>query len=168
MPPPRATPYLAAIIAGFGAALAGLLLAGTLMAEECPLSAPLVLRDLQSGFAGETGTVWTIAPDCSFTVARQIGRKIMEPHRSGRLTAVQQQELGQMMERMPEVEAAPQPGSPPRANARRLTLAYGSREAALSLPPGGGEIGGLQPPHGDSRARHLLEAVTMVKKMLGN
>jgi hypothetical protein len=40
------------------------------MAEECPLSAPLVLKDTQSGFAGETGDVWTIAPDCSFTVAR--------------------------------------------------------------------------------------------------
>ena len=37
------------------------------MAEECPLTAPLTLKDSQSGIAGETGTVWTIAPDCSFT-----------------------------------------------------------------------------------------------------
>jgi hypothetical protein len=168
MPPPRAKPSFAVIAAGLGAALAGLLLAGTLMAQECPLSAPLTLKDLQSGVVGETGTVWTIAPDCSFTVARQVGRKVMEPHKSGRLTAAQQQELGQMMDRMPQVEAAPRPAAPPPVNARRLTLTYGSREAALTLPPGGADIAGQRAPQGDSRASHLLEAAEMVKKMLGN
>ena len=43
------------------------------MAEESLLSAPLIVKDLQGGFVGETGTVWTVAPDCSFTVARQTG-----------------------------------------------------------------------------------------------
>ena len=168
MPPPRAKASFPTVATGFGAALAGLLLAGTLMAQECPLSAPLTLKDLQSGFAGETGTVWTISPDCSFTVARQIGRKIMEPHKSGRLTAAQQEELGQMIDRMPQVEADPQPAAPPPANARRVSLAYGSRQASLALPPGGGDIGRLHAPPGDARGRHLLEAAAMVKRMLGN
>ena len=53
------------------------------MAEECPLTAPLTLKDSQSGIAGETGTVWTIAPDCSFTVARHIGPKVLDPYKQG-------------------------------------------------------------------------------------
>lgn len=164
---PNAMPFFPAIAAGIGA-LAGLLLAGTLMAQECPLSAPLTLKDLQSGFAGETGTVWTIAPDCSFTVARQVGLKIMQPHRRGRLSPTQQQELGEMMERMPQAAAGPQPGAPPPANARRLSLSYGGREAVLSLPPGGGEIGRLGALPSNPHARHLLDAAAMVKEMLGN
>ena len=70
------------------------------MAQECPISAPLVLKDTQSGFAGETGSVWTIAPDCSFTIARQIGPKVLEPHKHGRLTSQQQAQLSDMMQRM--------------------------------------------------------------------
>src|SRR5216684_9024810 len=50
-----------------------------------PLSTALVLKDTQGGFAGETGMVWTIAPDCSYTVARQIGLKALDPHKQGRL-----------------------------------------------------------------------------------
>jgi len=46
------------------------------VAQECPLSAALTLKDTQYGFAGETGTVWTIAPDFTFTIARHIGLKI--------------------------------------------------------------------------------------------
>jgi hypothetical protein len=46
-----------------------LLNSGTIMSQKCPLSARLTLKDTQSGFAGETGTMWTIEPDCTFTIA---------------------------------------------------------------------------------------------------
>jgi hypothetical protein len=39
------------------------------MAQECPLWAALTIKDTQYGFAGATGTVWTIAPDFTFTIA---------------------------------------------------------------------------------------------------
>ncbi len=45
------------------------------MAQECPLSAALTLKDTQYGFAGATGTVWTIEPDFTFMIARHIGFK---------------------------------------------------------------------------------------------
>src|SRR5689334_13449729 len=63
------------------------------LAQECPLSAPLVLKDTQDGYFGQSGTVWKIAPDCDFTVAQQIGRKISEPLKRGRLTSKQRIQL---------------------------------------------------------------------------
>jgi hypothetical protein len=74
-------------------ALLGLLISGTNMAQETSQSAPLVVKDLQSGFAGETGRVWTISPDGGYTVARQIGLKVLEPDQHGRLTPEQWAQL---------------------------------------------------------------------------
>jgi hypothetical protein len=62
-------PQLAAA-AGISLAFLGLLFSETVMAEECPPSAPLVLKDTQSGFAGETGNVWTIALPAPFIITK--------------------------------------------------------------------------------------------------
>ena len=88
--------------------LAGLLSPGTTIAKECPLSAPLTLKDTQSGFAGETGTVWTIAPDCNFTIARQIGVKVLEPLKRGHLTIDQQARLKDMLDRSAQFDLSKQ------------------------------------------------------------
>src|SRR5438045_7179415 len=93
-------PRFAAGAMRFGLALSGLLISVTIMAQECPLSAPLTIKDTQSGFAGETGTVWTIAPDCSYTVSRQIGLQTLDPHKQGRLTQEQQAQLRKLLDRI--------------------------------------------------------------------
>ena len=137
------------------------------MAEECPLSAPLVLRDTQSGVAGETGNVWTIAPDCSFTVARQIGLNVLQPHRQGQLTAQQRLQLKQMMDRMTATALPEQLGSGPQLNARRITLAYGGKQSVLTLPPGGGDLGALRAAAGDDSTRLMLDLANDLKSMAG-
>src|SRR5215468_4398821 len=71
---------------------------GTVLAQQCPLTAPLTIKDTQDGFAGQTGTVWTIAPDCTFVVAHQIGPR-SDPIKQGRLTAGQQARLGEQLAR---------------------------------------------------------------------
>ena len=93
-----------ALLAGVMAA--GLLLSGASMAEECPLTAPLIVKDIQGGFVGQTGTVWTVAPDCSFTVARQTGPKTADPHKQGRLTPDQEKRLAALLARI-ELAALP-------------------------------------------------------------
>jgi hypothetical protein len=110
------------------------------MAQDCPLPTPSTLKDTQSGFAGETGTVWTIAPDCSFTVARQIGLKTLDPHNQGRLTSDQQAQLKQSLDRMAAANLPNQLGGAPQVNARQITLAYGGKQAMVTLPPGGGDL----------------------------
>ena len=137
------------------------------MAEECPLSAPLVLKDTQSGVAGETGNVWTIAPDCSFTVARQIGLNMLQPHKQGQLTPQQRLQLKQMMDRMTAMTLPEQLGSGPQVNARRITLAYGGKQSVLTLPPGGGDLGALRAAAGDNSTRLMLDLANDLKSMAG-
>ena len=137
------------------------------MAEECPLSAPLVLKDTQSGVAGETGNVWTIAPDCSFTVARQIGLNVLQPHKQGQLTPQQRLQLKQMMDRMTATALPEQLGGGPQVNARHITLAYGGRQSVLTLPPGGGDLASLRAAAGDDSTRLMLDLANDLKSMAG-
>ena len=136
------------------------------MAQECPLSAPLTVTDTQAGFAGETGTVWTISPDCSFTVARQIGLKVLDPHKQGRLSAEQQAHLRDLMNRMAAAPLPKETGTP-QVNARRITLSYGSQQSILSLPPGG-DVGTLGATAGDGPAGRMLELAHTLKGMTGS
>ena len=138
------------------------------MAEECPLSEPLVLKDTQSGFAGETGNVWTIAPDCSFTIARQIGLNVLEPHKQGQLTPEQRAQLKQLLDRMTAAALPEQLGGGPQVNARRITLAYGGKQSVLNLPPGGGDLGTLRAAAGDDSTHLMLDLADNVKAMTGS
>ena len=153
--------------AAIGLAFLGLLVSEKVMAVECPLSAPLVLRDTQSGVAGETGNVWTIAPDCSFTVARQIGLNVLQPHKQGQLTPQQRLQLKQMMERMTATALPEQLGGGPQVNARRITLAYGGKQSVLTLPPGGGDVVALRAAAGDDSTRLMLDLADNLKAMTG-
>jgi hypothetical protein len=127
----------------------------------------LVLRDIQSGFAGETGNVWTIAPDCSFTVARQIGLNVLDPYKQGQLTPQQRTQLKELMDRMTETALPEQLGGRPQVNARRITLAYGGKQSVLSLPPGGGDLGTLRAAAGDDSTRLMLDLADNLKTMTG-
>ena len=137
------------------------------MVEECPLSAPLVLKDMQSGVAGETGNVWTIAPDCSFTVARQVGLNVLQPHKQGQLTPQQRLQLKEMMDRMAATALPEQLGSGLQVNARRITLAYGGKQSVLTLPPGGGDLGALRAAASDDSTRRMLDLANDLKAMTG-
>jgi hypothetical protein len=159
-------PSVTAAAAGIGLLLLGLLVLGKVMAEECPLSAPLVLKDLQSGVAGETGNVWTIAPDCSFTIARQIGLNVLQPHKQGQLTPQQRLRLKEMMDRMTATALPDQLGGP-QVNARRITLAYGGKQSVLTLPAGGGDLKSLRAAAGDDSTRLMLDLADDLKSMTG-
>jgi hypothetical protein len=148
--------------------VAGLLFSGTIMAQQCPLSAPLTVKDTQSGVVGETGTVWTIMPDCSFTVARQIGLKVLDPHKHGRLTAEQQARLKDLLDRMAAAPLPKQLGGGPQVNARRIALSYGGKESVLALAPGDGDSGASRAAAGDDPIGRMLELANTVKGMTGS
>jgi hypothetical protein len=151
---------------GIGIALAGLFVYGVVMAQECPISAPLTLKDTQSGFAGETGTVWTVAADCSFTVARQIGPKTLPPHKRGQLTPEQQAILKDMMGRIAIAALPDKFGAGSPVNARRITLSYAGKQTTMILPPGGGDPGRLRAMAGDGPAGQILELAQTLKQMM--
>jgi hypothetical protein len=151
-----------------GLALIGLLISGTNMAQETSPSAPLVVKDLQSGFAGETGRVWTISPDGSYTVARQIGLKVLEPDQQGRLTPEQWTQLRTLLDRMAVMALPRQLGGEPQVNARRITISYGGMQSVLNLPPAGSDRGASRSAAGDNPTRLILELADNVKAMTGS
>jgi hypothetical protein len=146
-------------------ALSGLLISVTIMAQECPLSAPLTIKDTQSGFAGETGTVWTIAIDCSYTVARQIGLKTLDPDRQGRLTPEQQAQLNELLGRVAAAGLPKQIGAETQVNVRRISLSYDGKDAILTLAPGAGDVASVRSAAGNDAARALLDLADQVKGM---
>jgi hypothetical protein len=148
--------------------MAGIFISGTILAEECPLSAPLVVKDTQDGFAGQTGTVLTIAPDCTFTVAK-IGPKVTDdPFRHGRLTPQHQAQLKELLAHTPLGDIPEQLGrGEPRVNARRVTVSYGTKVSVLTLAPGGGDLNALRAEAGNSPASRLLELAQLLKAMTG-
>ena len=170
MPSPRLRyrrPVLAAAAMRVGLALLGFVISGTNMAQESSLSAPLVLKDLQGGFAGETGRVWTISPDGGYTVARQIGLKELEPDQQGRLTPQQWAQLTTLLDRL-AVTAPRQLGGAPQVNARRITLSYGGKQSVLNLPPAGGDPGASRSAAGDDPTRLILQLADDLRAMTGN
>jgi hypothetical protein len=160
-------PGVVAKMARIGLALALPLIPGTIMAQEHPLSAPLTVTETQGGVAGETGTVWTIAPDYSFTIARRIGLKVLDPHKHGHLAPKQSARLGELLDQMVKTGFQRPLAPPPQVNPHRITLSYGSRQLVLTLPPGGGDIAALRASTGDERAKSLLDLTVAVKDMLG-
>jgi hypothetical protein len=138
------------------------------MAVECPLSAPLVVKETQAGVAGETGTVWAIAPDCSYTVARQFGSKLLAPHKHGQLTAEQQSQLGKLLAKIGSADFSDLAAVPPQVNPRRISLSYGARQLAVTLPPGGGPAAAARDHSAVDRAQPMLELSAAMKAMLGH
>jgi hypothetical protein len=148
-----------------GLTLAALLISPIVMAQNCPLTTPLILKDTQDGFAGQTGTVWAITPGCNFTVAQQIGTKITDPIREGRLTPQQEMLLKEQLNRTAGMPA--QLGDGPQVNARRIMLSYEGRVSVLILPPGGGDLSALRAAVGEGPTGRLLELAETVKRMTG-
>jgi hypothetical protein len=138
------------------------------MAQESSLSAPLVVKDIQSGFAGETGKVWTILPDGSYTVARQIGLKVLEPDQQGRLTPEQWAQLKTLLDRMALMALPRQLGGEPQVNTRRITLSYGGKQSVLNLPPAGADPSGPRSAAGDDPTCLVLELADDLRAMTGS
>jgi hypothetical protein len=171
MPSPRLRyrcPVLAATALRVGLALPGFLISGTNMAQESSQSAPLVLKDVQGGFAGETGRVWTISPDGGYTVARQIGLTELEPDQQGRLTPEQWAELKTLLDRLAVMVLPRQLGGAPQVNARRITLSYGGRQSVLNLPPSGGDASASRTAAGNDPTSLILKLADDLKAMTGS
>jgi hypothetical protein len=130
------------------------------LAQGC---APLTLSDTQDGFAGETGTVWTVTPDCSLTVARRTGPNVADPHGRRLLTAEQQERLKAALAQTAIASLPAQLGGGPRVNARRIAISYEGKVSVLTLAPGGG----LQALYAASEgpARQLLELAVVLESM---
>ena len=141
---------------------------GSALAKGCMLTMTLSVKDTQDGFAGTTGTIWTIEPDCTFRVSRLFGQHVAEPHLQGSLTPEHQARLSAILANTAVAELPAQMGETPAVNARRIAVEYGGKVAVLSMGPGERDRDALRAGGPRDPARRLLEVAEAVKDMLGS
>src|SRR5262249_43532984 len=138
------------------------------LGADCANKVTLTLKDSQGGIAGATGTVWTISPDCSFTVSRFVNAAVAEPHRRGQLTAQQQTALSQLLAEKAASALPPKIGEVAPVNPHQITLEYGGQTSVLHFAPGATDIERIKAAEPGSPARRLLEILASVKDMTGS
>ncbi len=132
-------------------------------AADCPVKPMLTVKDTQDGFAGTTGTIWTIKPDCSYDVARLRGGEVSPPHLKGQLTPEQQSQLAAALSAA-AVETLPaRIGEPAPVNSRQISIEYGGKTAVLNLGMGDPALPGAS----NDTARRVVEIGRVVKAVTG-
>ncbi len=119
------------------AACALVLVAGLAAGEDYlkdgKLTERLVVKDVQGGFAGFTGTQWTVQPDGKWEEARVFNRKV-EVKRSGTLG---KKELAALADELKKYDPATlKDTGKVSANPHVVTVGYGKHSAKLNLRAG--------------------------------
>lgn len=104
--------------------------------KDGKLTATLVFRDTQGGFAGFTGQTYEVKPDGSWTITRVFNQRKFKPHASGKLSKKQLAELAKVLSKNRIKTLPKQSGSRAQANPLLLTLTYGKTKCVCALPPG--------------------------------
>jgi hypothetical protein len=133
-------------------------------AADCPAKPMLTIKDSQDGFAGKTGTIWTIKPDCSYEVARFRGDEVSPPHLKGQLTPEQQSQLAGVLAAAVVGTLPARIGEPAPVNSHDITLDYGGKTTVLNLGMG------TPVPQGPPQdpANRVVEISNVVKSLTGD
>lgn len=109
---------------------AGALRAQDYLTKEGHLTQPLKVVLLQSGFAGVTGTQYTIAPDGAWTIEGVFNAK-KSAKGKGKLSAKDLAKLAAILKKF-DLDGLPaKTGTPPGANPNTTVLTYGKKSASL-------------------------------------
>ncbi len=106
------------------------------LTKDGKLSATLTLKDVQSGFAGFTGVIWTIRPDGSWDRKRIIGRTTRKPDLNGKLSPKQLQQMAGVLTHAQMDKLPARLGKFRGANPHVVTLGWGKQQCAWTLRPG--------------------------------
>lgn len=138
----------------------------TMPEKKETLSARLVLRDSQDGFAGTTGILCIIEVNGRYSVARFVNEKIEPPMRTGQLNPDAIFELASSLKKQ-QIQTLPaQIGDGPAVNPRRLSIQYGNTHTQLSLNPGEDShkaLVGNEQKSNDPSYRFLVVANTVLR-----
>lgn len=96
------------------------------------LASPLTVKTAQEGFAGTTGTTYTVQPDGHYEVADFVGDQQSPPRASGQLT---DDDLGQIAEALQADMASATEGAPP-VNQSFVEVVYGEQSWTVIMQPG--------------------------------
>lgn len=106
------------------------------LTKDGQLTAKLALKDAQAGFAGDSGTAWTIDPDGTFRVARFFNDKVEKPYREGQLNKEELVTLAKVLTAQGFFGLPTEVGRAPEVNRRRITISFGEKTSTLVLRAG--------------------------------
>src|SRR5262249_5889166 len=101
--------------------------------KEGQLTETLTVKDVQGGFAGFTGTFWTVEPSGKWTSGRVFNQRLGVKPKGG-LTKEQLATLGKELARF-QLRVLPTKGKP-MTNPHVVSIKYGKREATLTIGAG--------------------------------
>jgi hypothetical protein len=137
------------------------------MSGDCTDNKVLTLKESQGGFAGTTGTVWTVHADCSFTVSRFVNVTVSEPHKRGNLTPEQQAALAKLLSEKAVSTLPAAMGNAPQVNAHQITLQHDGKTSVLTLGPGTTDTAAVEPTDSTAPAKRLVDVFRGVKLITG-
>ena len=104
------------------------------------LKEPLSLREVQTGIAGKTATVWTIEPSGEWRIARarsdKDGSEHLTPVSSGKMSPEQVEAMAKVLADVNLAGLPQKTGHAARVNPHEVVLKFGKKTATLEgLPP---------------------------------
>lgn len=125
----------------------------------------LTIRDAQGGFAGFSGTLWTIDVGGSWSRAPFLNDDVRKPEGEGELSGEQLRALAAAFKKHALVDLPAKLGGEPMTNPRVITLTFGKLSSELVLGAG------AELPADDDKAiaeevQRFAAIVNVVQKML--
>jgi hypothetical protein len=130
------------------------------LTKDGELKEKIEVVDVQGGFAGFTGTAWTIEPSGKWTTARVFNQK-RDMEKTGALTKDQ---LAKLAKELAAYDLSSLKGfGKPVTNPHQVTVRWGKQEATLIVAPGGA----LPKPGTDSLDARYAGIASAVKDVIG-
>jgi len=103
--------------------------------KDGKLAHTLEVRDVQGGFAGFTGRLWTVEPSGRWTLARVMNRKT-EVEKKGELTKEELALLAKELARYDLAQLTSKAPGRPMANPHVVSIKFGKLDVSLTLGAG--------------------------------
>ncbi len=101
------------------------------------LQHPIVLRDSQSGFAGNSGTIWTIEANGAWRSQTFLNANVRMPEHEGRFTKEQLATLARHLAQRDLLGLPDSIGVSPNVNPHTISVSFGKKECRRSMIGGG-------------------------------
>lgn len=139
--------------------------AGEFLTPEGRLRHPLILRDSQTGFAGESGQLWTVEPDGSWRRQSFLNQMVREPDRRGRFTEDQLRALASALAKYDLPGLPERIGKDPGVNPHVFAISFGKQQTAL-VGQGGATLPAADPQNAEAPAQRFAELVRVLRRAM--
>lgn len=133
------------------------------LAVDGSLRHALILRDSQTGFAGDSGHLWTIEPDGAWRHQTFLNRTVRKPDYTGRFSKSQLESLAGSLARYDLLGLPEQMGTTPGVNPHVFAITFGKDRRAL-VGRGGACLPPADPKNAAAAEQRFASLVRMLQR----